>query len=210
MCKRSSFISNIKYILFCLMFNSTLPWHTQRSYKPSLKEKMILKQGPVHLTSTGKLDLDLISFYLLVLPCLSAQLHIRKRYILLLCYCIFQSKITLCQNILDFKHANCLWPFVCFCGGCFLSFAANPKQRCQYEARLLLALVIYKWHIHFFLLLPRAIWSVKSKQEFNVRLLRQSTSFVFRLNLLHLIGRLWHLVCVYIHESLVQVRKTDE
>lgn len=34
MCKRSSFISYIKYII-CLMLNSMLPWHTQRSYKLS-------------------------------------------------------------------------------------------------------------------------------------------------------------------------------
>lgn len=35
MCKRSSFISYIKYILLCLMLDSMLPWHTQRSYKLS-------------------------------------------------------------------------------------------------------------------------------------------------------------------------------
>lgn len=152
MCKRSSFISNIKYILLCLMLDSTLPWHTQRSYKLSSEEKMILKQG--RFTSPPLKSLSgiwlLPGFHFCQAQAVSALFHVQNRinFIgVLLRYPKWNH--TVCQNIPSSKHANCLWPFVCLCGGCFPSCAANPNQ-C--EARLLLALIIFKSHIHVFLL----------------------------------------------------------
>lgn len=213
MCKRSSFIPDIKYILLCLMLDSMLPWHTQRSYKRSdtrpgggvalTDDKRCCNAGSdfTSLTWEAALGSDyFLAFHSCRLQAAPALPNLQNGITLLAFHCCC------CPSRQRGKEPvlSCNRPSVIVCEPLFASVQAVPLLCCSSWPTLsvsshttISSLTFVFVFFSSFCFLNQA-W--KASKRLTSSLSDQSASLVFPLpknlqhrplNLLHLIGCLW-------------------
>lgn len=210
MCKRSSFISDIKYIL-CLMLDSMLPWHTQRSYKRSdtrpgggialADDKRCYNAGPDFTWLTWKAELGsdyFLAFHCCQLRAASAPPNLQNGITLLAFHCCC------CWSQCGKTNPSCpviipVWLLVSLClplcRRCPL-LCCSSWPTLSVSSHTMISSLTFGFFSSF--LFFNQAW--KASKHLTSSLSDQSASLLFPLpknlqcrplNLLHLIGCLW-------------------